>query len=116
MEPALIGSQSQPFLTFNSKGRPYLAFVRERADGTGEVRFTLFLVEHWAYSIDVSSPSEDASHPEMTLLNDRTVEVTYTLADGTTTTRTIHLPDPHTIFDDIYPFLAEAVITEGMAA
>jgi hypothetical protein len=113
--PQGSSDESSPALEFNSGGRPYLAFLRERPDGTQEVRFTLFLMTDWAVSIGVSAHAEDASRPSINIVSDQTVEVSYWLPDGTERTVTVAFADPHTITDDVYPFLTDtATITMGI--
>jgi hypothetical protein len=106
--------QSHPDLAFNSAGRAYMAFEQETSDGRGEIRFSIFLKTVWATTIQVSRDDEDASNPVLTIVDDETVEISYSLSDGSSVTRTVTFPDPGTITDDVYPFLKDAaVINDG---
>ena len=91
----------EPRMVMNSTGRPYMVWYRTEPGG-GAVYFSLFLESRWMTPIRVSYIGVAATSPDLDLVSDSRVNVTYNTANGPQT-RTLTIPTPDSITDDIDP-------------
>jgi hypothetical protein len=92
-----------PVIGFDREGRACLVWVSRTPDGESEIRFSMFLATRWMPSLRVSDATEVATDPSLTALADGAIQVTYETQQGQVT-RTLRIPRPWTITDDITPF------------
>lgn len=99
-EPA-FGDDLAPSITFNTAGRPFLAWWRDDG-GAGEVFVSLFLVTRWSEPILLSDPGVDSRNPRLTVMPSGLVAVEFMTPFGPES-RIVALNGTTTITDDLNP-------------
>jgi hypothetical protein len=99
-----------PRMVMTSQGRPYLAWGRSEPSN-GVIMFSMFLENRWMTPIRVSSTGVNAHDPQIVLVSDSQVRVTYSTATGTQT-RYVTIPMTDSITDDIDPKIRTEIIVQ----
>jgi hypothetical protein len=98
-------NEYDPRVGFNSRGRPLIVWWSEdsgsTALSTATVWFSMFLETRWMTPVVVSGVV-DSRRPDLTIVNNTTVIVTFDTPSGRQS-RTLTLPDSETITDDVDP-------------
>jgi len=99
------GDAITPRLAYDTTARPHLVWLQTTPDGNSTVMLSVFLATRWMVPFAVSSPDEAPTSPDLTVLPDGTIEITYDTALGKVT-KEVRFLRPFTITDDITPFNA----------
>lgn len=94
-----------PRLAYDPSARPHLVWLSASADGHATVMLSVYLATCWMAPFPVSSPDEAPSNPEITVLPDGTIQISYDTVWGRVT-KEVQFARPYTITDDITPFNA----------
>lgn len=99
-----------PRIVMNSVGRPYMVWYRNELAG-GVVYFSMWLQTRWMTPIRVSTTGISATMPQLMLMSDTQVVVTYTTPTGTQV-RTVTIPNTDSITDDIDPKIRTQIVID----
>jgi len=99
---AVTGSDLDPDMAFDAKGRPYVAWWSRGADGRGEVWVSVFLIQRWMQPYRLTRSTIDARYPSIEIREDGAVAIEFLTPNGRIT-HLLSIALPVTITDDINP-------------
>lgn len=97
-----IDDAVDPALAFGVDGRPYAVWV-SRGAGPARVSMSIFLATRWMLPFGVSEIGEDSADPEILVLPDGRLQVSYDTPEARIT-KIVSFARPLTITDDLTPF------------